>query len=79
MNTQYILYSTSNCHLCEEAESLLKQANLKWLTIEIAYSDELLSLYGLKIPVIRHVMTNLELSWPFSLLDIQNLSNQTIL
>ncbi len=66
-----ILYTTSSCHLCEEAELLLNQTNLEWQSIEIADSAELLRLYSLKIPVICNTATKKELSWPFSLIDIE--------
>lgn len=72
MTTQFILYSTSNCHLCDDAELLLNQANLQWETIEISENDELLNRYGLKIPVLQNSLSKLELCWPFSLLDVQN-------
>lgn len=65
-----ILYSTSACHLCEEAESLLKLGNIKWQTIEITDNDVLLERYSFKIPVIYNRITKKELCWPFSLADI---------
>lgn len=70
MTNIYILYSTTFCHLCEDAELLLKQAKLQWQTVEISEEDELLNLYSLKIPVLRNSITQQELCWPFTLSDI---------
>lgn len=68
--TELILYTTSHCHLCEEAEALLMQLTathqLYWQTIEIANDDGLLSMYGTRIPVIRIKDKSAELGWPFT-------------
>jgi hypothetical protein len=63
-----ILYSTSACHLCEQAEQWL----LPWVergrsvaVDDIADSDELFARYGEKIPVVRRTDTGAELAWPF--------------
>ncbi len=71
MPTHLILYSTTACHLCEEAELLLTQAKLQWQAIEIADNDKLLELYSHKIPVLRNSITQKELCWPFNLSDIE--------
>lgn len=66
---------TSNCHLCEEAEILLRKlvddSNLT--TIEIAIDDELLNLYGMRVPVLQRSDNKRELNWPFSSEDIRKL------
>ena len=73
------LYSTSHCHLCEEAESLLtiisQQQHIQWEYIEIADNPNLLERYALKIPVIKRIDNNTEIDWPFGELDINNLLN----
>ena len=64
-----ILYSTEGCHLCEEAEDLLraeqdigsndshkkigKDTGLTWEVVDIAFDDELFARYGWLIPVLR--------------------------
>ncbi len=64
------LYSTSHCHLCEQAESLLQQLtnshHLTWQTLEIADDSALLTLYEIKIPVIKRLDTQAEIAWPFT-------------
>ncbi len=68
--TELILYSTSHCHLCEQAEALLTQLagslQLQWQTIEIANDDGLLFAYGTRIPVIKIKDKSADLGWPFT-------------
>lgn len=79
MTIQLHLYSTSHCHLCEEAESLLlelsKLYDMQWLIIEIADDAVLLERYEIKIPVLKRLDTNTEIFWPFNSADICNLLN----
>ncbi len=68
-----LLLGTSACHLCDQAQALLEQANaarpLRWQLQDIALDDELVARYGERIPVLlRH--DGAELNWPFSLLDV---------
>jgi len=68
-----ILYSTSACHLCEQAECLLLKVlapNHRYSLIkkDIALDDVLLERYGTSIPVLAKVTkngANSELFWPF--------------
>ena len=77
MTKQLILYSTSNCHLCDSAQSLLincaKAFTLK--IIDIADNDSLLERYGVRIPVLLRDDTKAELNWPFDANDIQKFLN----
>ena len=72
--TQLALYTTSHCHLCEQALALLtsikQQHAIDWLTIEISDDDKLIEKYGIKIPVLQRVDNQAELNWPFSAHDI---------
>lgn len=66
-----ILYTTSNCHLCEQAlELLTSQQNIDLTLIEIADSDALIDLYGTRIPVLHNESNAAELDWPFNLQDV---------
>lgn len=71
-----ILYGTSGCHLCEQAERLLAQAAasrvLHWQYVDIALDASLCERYGERIPVLC-TKDGRELAWPFSLLDIVKL------
>jgi Glutaredoxin-like domain (DUF836) len=71
--TPFILYGTLGCHLCEVAEAqiaaLLESLHLSTLEIEcldIVDSDELLAVYGERIPVLRRVLDGAEIAWPFA-------------
>lgn len=71
-----LLYGTKGCHLCDNAEQLLMQAQcvlpITWQYIDIALDESLVTQYGSKIPVLV-ISAGQELNWPFSLLDIQQL------
>ena len=65
-----ILYTTAGCHLCEDAEAVLRycqqyRSDLNWLAVDIATDEALVREYGLRIPVIRIVADSTELGWPF--------------
>jgi len=51
---QWLLYGTKGCHLCDNAESLLMQAQcvlpMTWQYIDIALDENLVTQYGSKIP-----------------------------
>ncbi|WP_036301942.1 glutaredoxin family protein [Methylotenera sp. L2L1] len=63
------LYTTSHCHLCEQAEAILNSIvndyDISWNLIEIADNDQLLEAYGTNIPVIQVIGADTELAWPF--------------
>jgi hypothetical protein len=77
MAVKLILYSTSHCHLCELAESILKDISvlndIVWTTIEITEDSMLLLRYEIKIPVIKRVDNEIEIAWPFTAQEIQSL------
>ena len=62
-----IFYTTSSCHLCILAEELLIQIITpdKYIKVDIAESEFLISRYGHRIPVVRS-KRGAELSWPFN-------------
>lgn len=67
--TPLILYGTSACHLCEQAEAIL-QAVLdaggaqRVDLVDISEDDDLMQRYGWRIPVLRRG-DKAELDWPF--------------
>ncbi len=72
------LYTTSGCHLCEQAEAMfeyLKQNDQQireqfvLIPIEIANHDALIEQYGIRIPVIANDVS--EIGWPFELEDLK--------
>ncbi|MDO8862416.1 glutaredoxin family protein [Haliea sp. E1-2-M8] len=69
-----MLYGTSACHLCEQAESLLQQATREGLAgdfikVDISDSDDLFARYGLRIPVLKR-RDGAELGWPFGAAEL---------
>ena len=75
--TTWRLYGTLGCHLCEIAESLLRQAqavaDIRWQSIDIAElpEQEMLKIAD-KIPVL--VTATKTLNYPFSIMDIMALT-----
>lgn len=69
------LYTTAGCHLCDLARAivwpLLVKYDLRLLEVEIADDDDLISRYGVRIPVLAAAMTERELNWPFTVSDIE--------
>ena len=65
----YILYGTSACHLCEEAEAIINPIQHRFgfmlQKIDVAENDALISQYGTKIPVLYCEKTTQSLEWPF--------------
>lgn len=62
------LFGTLGCHLCEDAERILKPFVAQGLEVElldIIDSPQWLERYALTIPVLRRVDTGQELNWPF--------------
>ena len=68
--SQFTLYHTSACHLCEIAEQMLEAVAqesglaLALEKVDISDSDPLFERYGMRIPVLRR-QDGRELDWPF--------------
>ncbi len=75
--TELLFYTTSGCHLCEHAETLLQQVAgqtpITIQAIDIGNDEQLVARYGIKIPVLVAAASGRELCWPFSVNDIENL------
>lgn len=59
------LYGTMLCHLCEQAQQILRQEGIAAVVIDIAEDDRLFDRYSLRIPVLKRVDNDAELDWPF--------------
>jgi len=67
------LYTTTNCHLCEQAMALLAStSNANIILVEIADDDALIAIYGTRIPVLQRSDNLAELNWPFNSINIQS-------
>ena len=64
---QLILYYQPDCHLCDEAASLLCACGLgeSYQKVDIETDIELLKRYGIHVPVLLRGDTRQELFWPF--------------
>lgn len=68
------LLGTSGCHLCEDAETLVKAAiqraprEFDLTLVEISDDSDLMEAYGLQIPVLRYKKRCL--NWPFTADDV---------
>ncbi len=80
VETILCLYSTSACHLCEQAEAVL--ATVQWPAmlmvevVDVSENDELLQRYGQRIPVLAVPQADgsmRELDWPFDAYAVQGL------
>jgi hypothetical protein len=70
----WVLYTTSGCHLCERAETLIRETTGRPVGLrEIADDEALLERYGVRIPVLRRLETGAELDWPFDAAAIRRL------
>jgi hypothetical protein len=68
---QLTLYGTSACHLCEDAEQIIRAALPTKLANQLIVKDitdqeELYNQYQLTIPVLNIQPNNIELHWPFT-------------
>lgn len=61
-----LLLSTQDCHLCEEAKVICAELAIKLEEIDIVFDDQLVELYGDKIPVIMVEGAEQALFWPFN-------------
>jgi hypothetical protein len=68
---QLILYSTSGCHLCEQAQRIVQNTlGAPAPEVDIADDEQLLARYGVRIPVLRRTDTDAEIGWPFGEPDV---------
>ncbi|MFZ2313455.1 MAG: glutaredoxin family protein [Methylobacter sp.] len=71
-----MLFGTSGCHLCEQAESIINDCLLDGLDliiedIDIAEQERWQDRYAIRIPVLYHAETKQELGWPFDQADVK--------
>ncbi|PPD34459.1 MAG: thioredoxin family protein [Methylomonas sp.] len=69
---ELILFGTAGCHLCDEAEILLLQAGVSFETRDIMDDEQAQQSYAIRIPVLLHLATGMEIGWPF---DAQQLDD----
>jgi len=75
-----MLFGTSGCHLCEQAESIINDCLLDYAeliieAIDIAEQEQWQEQYAIRIPVLYHPETKQELGWPFDQADVKEFIN----
>lgn len=72
-----IFYTSVGCHLCEQAEELLAELadslEIEVESVDIGADAALVSLYGIRIPVVKNKDSGAEIGWPFTLEDLSSL------
>jgi glutaredoxin len=68
------LYGTSYCHLCHDAQALLRQLHLTWQDVDIVEDEHLFQLYQTSIPVLA--CNEHQLFWPFTLPQLIDFINE---
>lgn len=64
---ELILFQRDHCHLCELAWEVLSQACVPdFESVWIEGHDDLEKKYGLRVPVLKHTRSSMELDWPFT-------------
>ena len=68
-----ILYFQEECHLCDDAELLLRSIGLAdgYQEVDIESDLELLKEYGIHVPVLQREDTKARLFWPFDEADLE--------
>jgi len=70
--SDFILYGTDGCHLCEEAVLLLQVANIEFTEQDIVDDEQAMQQYAVRIPVLLHQASGTELGWPFGIEQLQH-------
>ncbi len=70
--TQFYLFGTEGCHLCEQAEAILARnsESIAFEKKDIIDTTEWSSKYAIRIPVLYHLETHQELGWPFDEIEL---------
>jgi hypothetical protein len=69
-----VLYSTTGCHLCENAQQLITSVLGNPVPeVDIADNEKLMANYAEHIPVLHRLDSGAEIRWPFVAEDIQRL------
>ena len=73
--SEYILYSTLGCHLCDQAKSIIdpviERYKLRYTEIDIADDHQLSDVYGVLIPVFKYSYCESYLNWPFTTKELE--------
>jgi hypothetical protein len=66
-----VLFGTSGCHLCEQAEEIIQSCVPESVeTIDIAEQQQWQERYAIRIPVLYDQASQQELGWPFGQAEV---------
>ncbi len=71
-NIHLLLLGTQGCHLCDDAEEIVadalgkQRAYIEVTKIDIAEQVQWQEKYAVRIPVLYHPESQMELGWPFN-------------
>ena len=74
IESQFLLYFTDGCHLCDDAEKLLQQTAISYAKVDIVNDQRLVDLYGYSIPVVENNNGD-TINWPFDLQQLNDFIN----
>ncbi|MFI3186388.1 MAG: glutaredoxin family protein [Methylococcaceae bacterium] len=67
-----MLFGTSGCHLCEQAEVIINACVPNAVDyVDIAEQEQWQEQYAIRIPVLYDPETKQELGWPFDQADVE--------
>ncbi len=69
-SARWILYSRSECHLCDYAANILSALEADFVQVDIDSKSSLVERYGLRVPVIADRAGMRELYFPFEPEDV---------
>jgi hypothetical protein len=75
-----LLLGTSGCHLCEQAQQIINDyfpnnVELTIETVDIAEQEQWQEQYAIRIPVLYHPETKIDLGWPFDSWQVKEFIN----
>jgi Glutaredoxin-like domain (DUF836). len=68
-----MLFGTSGCHLCEQAEIIINECVPDGVEyVDIAEQEQWQEQYAIRIPILYDPMTKQELGWPFDQAEVED-------
>lgn len=67
---EVVLYTRAECHLCELAQQMLEDCDVRWRAEDIDTNLDLIRKYGARVPVLYRPDVDKELAWPFTEKDV---------
>jgi len=79
INMRLMLFGTSGCHLCEQAEVIVNACVPGGVDyVDIAEQEQWQELYAVRIPVLYDPESGRELGWPFGLPEVEDFIGRVV-